>query len=127
MEKDVEKDRTTYLLDSDTFLTVGDAVCHDGQKLYVHDLACTMDKAGFHAIYKAMRAENITCEPVELYDMAGAALEGKIIAVQGEKVKVHLNADARQPVDKAYWFPFSTMQSASDGSGWYYMPEEGTV
>lgn len=125
VEKDVEKDRTTYLLDSDTFLTVGDAVCHDGQKLYVYDLTCTMDKAGFHAIYKAMRAENITCEPVDLYDMAGAALEGKIIAVQGEKVKVHLNADARQPVDKAYWFPFSTMQSASDGSGWYYMPEEG--
>lgn len=125
IEKDMEKERTTYVLDSDTFLTVGDAIRHDGQKLYVYALTCSMDKAGFHAVYRAMRAEDIICEPVELYDMAGAALEGKIIAVQGEKVKVHLNVDAQQPLDIAYWFPFSTMQSASDGSGWYYMPEEG--
>lgn len=123
--KDTEKERVTYLLESDTFLTIGDAVRHRGQKLYLYELSCSMDKAGFHAIYKAAPAENITREPVELYDMAGAALEGKIIAVQGEKVKVHLNVDAVQPLDTAYWFPFSTMQSSSDGSGWYYMPEEG--
>lgn len=122
--KDTENERVTYLLESDTFLTVGDAVRHRGQKLCIYELECSMDKAGFHAVYKAMRPESITHEPVELYDMAGAALEGKIIAVQGEKVKVHLNADAKQPVETAYWFPFSTMQSAADGSGWYYMPEE---
>ena len=27
--------------------------------------------------------------------------------------------------DSNYWFPFSTVASSSDGSGWYCMPEKG--
>ena len=119
------QDACCYYLESDAFCKVGDAVLYNGKKLYIDELECHMGQAGFHGVYRAKTKAALECVPVSLYHMPGAALEGKIIAVEGEKVKVHLTVDEKQEKEKAYWFPFSTMQSAADGSGWYYMPELG--
>lgn len=119
------EDALCYYLESDTFCKIGDAISYNGKKLYISALECHMEQAGFHAVYCGKTKAALECLPEYLYDMPGAALEGKVIAVEGEKVKVHLAVDKQQQKEKAYWFPFSTMQSAADGSGWYYMPELG--
>lgn len=121
----ISADACCYYLESDEFCQVGDAILYDGKKLYISGLECHMEQAGFHGVYCAKTKAALECLPIYLYNMPGAALEGKVIAVEGEKVKVHLAVDQQQPKEKAYWFPFSTMQSSADGSGWYYMPELG--
>lgn len=118
-------DIITYRLSSDDFFKVGEVINYQGKKLYISEVECKMEQAGFHAVYCAKTMNDMKCREEYLYDMAGAALEGRIIDVAGDKVKVHLQVDATQDTQKAYWFPFSTMQSSSDGSGWYYMPEIG--
>lgn len=110
---------------SDQWYQIGDAVWYKGRTWYISSLECHMNYADFYVVYELRSQQGCKCLEQYLYDMAGAALEGRVIAVQGEKIKVHLNVDERQEVDRAYWFPFSTLQSAADGSGWYYMPEKG--
>lgn len=58
-------------------------------------------------------------------NLIGSALEGKILKVKGEKVQIHLAIDDGGTGKDCYWFPFSTPSASTDGSGWYYMPEEG--
>lgn len=120
-----EEDALAYEIVSDDFCKVGDCISYEGRRLYISELACNMDHAAFRAKYIARTAASFQVQEQYLYDLAGAALEGKILAVQGDKVQVHLSVDATQEKADAYWFPFSTMQSATDGSGWYYMPEVG--
>ena len=65
-----------------------------------------------------------TIYPVNLI---GSALEGRILEVQGERVRIHLNIDEKGTGEDCYWFPFSSPSVSSDRSGWYCMPEPGDV
>ena len=57
--------------------------------------------------------------------MTGVSIDGQILEVKRNKVKVHLTIDDDQEINTAYWFPYSTVSSSSGGSGWYCMPEVG--
>lgn len=125
IEKETKRNIVTYELKSDSFLLVGDQISYKGQQLYICRASYSMKKAGLEAVYWARAQKDMKTEQIFQDDMAGSALEGKIIAVSGEQVKVHLTVDEAQDEADAYWFPFSAMTAASDGSGWYYMPEVG--
>lgn len=52
--------------------------------------------------------------------IAGISLEGKIKEVKNDVVQIQLPQD----VCKIYkWFPYSTVYSSPEGTGWYCMPE----
>lgn len=71
------------------------------------------------------RKEGIVEMPRFPMDLVGLALEGTVLDVQGEHVRLHFSIDGEQESDDCYWFPYSTPSSSPDGSGWYYMPEIG--
>ncbi|BCZ45501.1 hypothetical protein psyc5s11_15680 [Clostridium gelidum] len=54
--------------------------------------------------------------------IGGASLEGKVLAVEGEKVKLHLSIDENQNEDEATWFPYAP----PTGNIMYSMPVVGT-
>ena len=56
--------------------------------------------------------------------IVGISLQGRVLEVQKDKVKVSLEIDG-SPKDsgKARWFEFATIFSQPDGTGWYCMPE----
>lgn len=58
----------------------------------------------------------------------GVSLQGRVLDVQRDKVKVSLEIDG-SPTDTgtAKWFEFSTIFSQPNGTGWYCMPEIGDV
>jgi phage baseplate assembly protein gpV len=55
--------------------------------------------------------------------LVGAEIDGKVTAVRTDQVKVQLDIDQRKCDDK--WFPYDTVYSSPDGTGWYFMPEIG--
>lgn len=55
----------------------------------------------------------------------GASLEGNILDVKRDKVKVDLKVDKQYKDTSARWFSYSTVYSSPDGTGWYCMPEIG--
>ncbi|MBU3179423.1 hypothetical protein KPL47_24440, partial [Clostridium estertheticum] len=54
--------------------------------------------------------------------IGGASIEGKVLEVKGEKIKLHLNIDKSQDKDKASWFPYAP----PTGNVMYSMPIVGT-
>lgn len=58
--------------------------------------------------------------------IAGKMYTGKVEAVQGDTVQVHLiDIDSDFDGESTVWLPYSTAYSSSDGSGFYCMPAEG--
>ncbi len=114
-----------YEFECNEILSIGDAVILNGRRVYIVEMHCEMKQADFRGSYKAKAKEGICFMPKYRFDMPGTALEGTVIDVAKDKVKVQLLIDETQEKDSAYWFPFSAMEASADGSGWYYMPEIG--
>ncbi|MGX1828945.1 contractile injection system protein, VgrG/Pvc8 family [Paenibacillus taichungensis] len=121
-----EKDFTSYVLETHRWLALGDTVLFHEEELKV--AACTSRTVG------GMLRHTVTLSPesgirqneIRNDDIAGAALEGKIIGVTKDTVKVHLDVDADQSESEASWMPYSAVY-AGDGGGFYSMPEAGSA
>ncbi|WP_297423988.1 phage baseplate assembly protein V [Clostridium sp.] len=57
--------------------------------------------------------------------LVGMSLNGSILDTKNDVVKVNLDIDGNQDKAAARWFPYSTVYSSEDGTGWYCMPEIG--
>ena len=56
--------------------------------------------------------------------ISGTSLPGTVLEVAQTNVKIHLHND-ENPSCGTRWFPYSTVYSSPDGTGWYCMPEPG--
>lgn len=77
------------------------------------------------ARYALQSPQGLLSLPMFPMHMIGAALNGTVISAAGSNVRVMLDIDQQWGLPAAYWFPYSTISASSDGSGWYYMPENG--
>ena len=55
--------------------------------------------------------------------VVGASVEGEVIDIEEDNVRIHLEIDKDQKKDEAFWFPYSTFYTAEGETGWYCMPE----
>jgi len=51
-------------------------------------------------------------------------MDATVLSVAKDTVKVCIGVDGSQEKGTARWFPYSTVYSSPDGTGWYCMPEE---
>lgn len=58
-------------------------------------------------------------------NVSGVSLMGEVTEISDTRVKVKLYSEADCDFGKPIWFPFSTVYSSPDGTGWYCMPEKG--
>ena len=59
--------------------------------------------------------------------LTGVSVEGKVIAVERDKVKLHLLMDSQQDINGAYWCNYDTPYTAEKSTGAYIMPENGEI
>ncbi|MGE7022144.1 phage baseplate assembly protein V [Solibacillus cecembensis] len=55
--------------------------------------------------------------------LPGASLDGKVLEVKQDKVRLHLAIDESQKKEEATWFPLATLYTAEGHSGFYWPPE----
>ena len=75
--------------------------------------------------YELRKKENWKQYPEWNEKLAGATLEGKVLEVEGNRMRLHLSIDEKQEKGKAYWYPYATEYSSSNQVGGYHMPEVG--
>lgn len=75
--------------------------------------------------YELRKKENWEQYPEWNEKLAGATLEGKVLEVEGNRMRLHLSIDEKQEKGKAYWYPYATEYSSSNQVGGYHMPEVG--
>ncbi|MDF2858051.1 MAG: hypothetical protein K0Q87_3902, partial [Neobacillus sp.] len=103
-------------------LTIGDQVTFYGYKLYVGAVTIEL-KDGILVYYcKLVRYMTLRQNPILNEKFQGVSLEGKVLSVQNQEIKLHLDIDAEQDEETAYWYPF--VPPTTDML--YLMPQIGT-
>ena len=125
------------------YFDIGECVKIAGKTLYVYSVDSVYDsslnqtgngsninKDEFWHTYILADKKRFREATIYNYDMIGASLQANVKEVEKDKVKVDTVADDEND-SKAkdnVAFPFATVYSTNDGTGWYCMPEkEDTV
>ncbi|BAU27212.1 hypothetical protein DFP93_11398 [Aneurinibacillus soli] len=118
-----ERDFVYYEVETDTVLDIGNEVDFKGKRLFVCEAHTQMENSLLKHQYVLCPKEGMSQKTMYHEGIVGLTLEGKVIDVAADTVKVHLEIDKKQGVEKAHWFPYSSMYTAEGHSGWYCMPE----
>ncbi|MFX3634519.1 MAG: contractile injection system protein, VgrG/Pvc8 family [Candidatus Pristimantibacillus sp.] len=120
-----EQDFICYEVTLNRVLELGDQVKFKGQKLHVFEVKTEMKRGVLLHTYtlcsKKAGYRRQTYNP----KLIGASIQGKVMAVVRDDVKVQLEYDHNWSLDTASLFPYSTMYASEDQTGWYCMPEKG--
>jgi phage baseplate assembly protein gpV len=104
---------------------LGDQVNFNGQTLYVSQVVSRMTDSVIWHDYRLTTKAGLKQPRLLNQAIVGAGLGGRVIAVEADTLKVHLEIDAGQDETTAWNFPCATWYSAAGHIGWYCMPEIG--
>lgn len=123
---DIEQiDTMTYIWESREIYELGDRGVVGGKELAVWKIETKMKRSLLYHTYY-MRTKAGFQVPLQYnMELCGASLFGKTAGVRREKVQIELTEDENGGQTDKYWFPYATVYSSSDGTGWYCMPEMG--
>ncbi|MGW8959547.1 zincin-like metallopeptidase toxin domain-containing protein [Paenibacillus sp. NPDC055715] len=117
--------KTCYTVESGQYFRPGDYLRFRGKELVVTQIVSKIRSGLLLHEYTLVQSEGIRQNLCYNAQICGASLEGKVIEVMGDQVRVHLSIDEQQNKSEASWFPYDTGFSAEGHTGWYVMPELG--
>lgn len=107
------------------FYSLGDKIKFEGENMYIYQADSIFDGAEIIHTYELRKKKGFMVETLYNWGLTGASLNASIISTSNDTVKVVVDADGMQDESKAKRFPYSTVYSSPDGTGWYCMPEKG--
>ena len=120
-----ENDFICYEVMTERITGIGDLVTFQGKELYVFEIISVAGD-GLLENYLVLTPKKGLSQPcLPNTGVVGASYGGHIIEVKNDQVKVTLDTDAGHDPGTPCFFPYSTIYSSADGSGWYCMPEIG--
>lgn len=118
-----ETDFIVYKIESYEILSLGDCINFNGQSLYISKLKYEIVDGILKNTYLLQTKSGQQIERIYNEKLQGISLEGSVIEVIKDEIKVKLDIDKIQEKEKARLFKYSTIAASPDGSGWYFMPE----
>ncbi|GLC81714.1 phage baseplate assembly protein V [Lacrimispora brassicae] len=120
-----QDDTVSYIWEDREIYELGQNKIIDGKEMYISTIK-TLLKGDelYHTYY--MKTKRGLCLPRQYSQtVAGISLIGSVVKVKHEMVHVKIDKDDNIQSSGYCWFPFATVYSSSDGTGWYCMPEAG--
>lgn len=114
-----------YQLKNYDIAVLGSQILYKGASWYLAGVRRYLLDGNLKNQYCLKQQEGLAVAPYYNQKITGISIDGIVSAVQRDKVQVTMEIDAGNNTANNYWFPFSTVASSSDGSGWYCMPEQG--
>lgn len=111
-----------YEVDKREKMNIGDVVEFKYKELYVNQYKAKLYHGELIYTYRLCRERGIWQDKIDNLKLRGVSLEGKVLAVKDELVKLHLDIDKEQDINEAYWFTFAP----PTGNVMYSMPIVGT-
>lgn len=103
---------------------MGDQVMVDGRPFCIFQIQSRLQHGELWHRYHLVPEEEQFPHKKPAEHIAGVSMLGTVKKVKRDKVCVELSEDEYK-TSSYRWFPFSTVYSSQDGTGWYCMPEEG--
>ena len=120
-----EGDAIYFIYESREIYDLGDNIILDGKNLYVYQVSSVIKGEELVNKYYLKTKNGFNFPSIKNKKIVGASLEGKVLDIKGDQVKVYIEGvDIKNEVSTAKWFPYSTVYSSDDGTGWYCMPEK---
>jgi hypothetical protein len=119
-----EDDFIDYEVESEQKLNIGDSVGFNNTRLYVREITSYLDKSILKYQYVITPQKGLSQQTIYNDQIVGLSVEGRVLEVAKDNVKVHLQIDPKQEAGEAFWFPYSSVYTAEGNSGWYCMPEK---
>ncbi|WP_252249310.1 hypothetical protein [Clostridium sp. VAP23] len=88
-------------------MNIGDLIKFKERDFYVNRYYGQMHNRELIYKYRLCRKNGIWQEKIYNEKLNGISIEGKVLAVDGERVKLHLNIDETQDISKASWFKYA--------------------
>jgi hypothetical protein len=114
-----------YRMPTDEFFNIGDRVKFNGQKLAVDQAVATMSGGILRFECSLIPEAGLKQNPLYHPELTGVSIEGRVIAVEQDQLKVSLVGigERTQAKERACFFPYATAYTAEGNTGWYCMPE----
>lgn len=123
-----EREKMQYVLKfhSRDFFELGDRIeTLDGSLMYIVRSTSRYEGAELVNFYELNFFEDIRTERKTNKRIIGASMNARVMDVRKDKVKVDILASDKGDNEITKWFPYSSIYSSPDGTGWYCMPEVG--
>ena len=111
-----------YKIRTRKLMELGAQVVFKQKKFYINSYEAEYVRGELIYTYKLCRERGIWQEKLYNDKIKGISLEGEVLEVSGEKVKLHLDIDETQNKDKVAWFRYAP----PTGNLMYSMPIVGT-
>ena len=111
-----------YKIRTRKLMELGEQVVFKQKKFYINSYEAEYVRGELIYTYKLCRERGIWQEKLYNDKIKGISLEGEVLEVSGEKVKLNLDIDETQNKDKAAWFRYAP----PTGNLMYSMPIVGT-
>ncbi|MFL1676351.1 hypothetical protein ABEV00_00515 [Paenibacillus thiaminolyticus] len=120
-----ENDFIFYEIETNRVLELGNWIGFKGKSLYVCEARTEVKNGLLMHNYVLCSHRGLRQKMIPNSQIAGVSIQGKVIEVVRDTVKVHLNIDKKQSKEEAHRFPYTSMYTAEGHTGWYVMPEIG--
>lgn len=118
----IEMDQLIYIFIDREIYQIGDYMMINSTLVYIYKIESNYSNSELlHTYY--LRSKNGIQTEVQYNNIQGISLEAKVVEIKESKVKIKIKGDENTNQTILKWFPFSTIYSSQDGTGWYFMPE----
>lgn len=118
-----EKDSVVYIIKSRELFYLGDSVRYQNQTYVISQIKRVYEGSELINFYYLRTKAGTQVVQKWNENLIGNSVSGEIVNVKSDVVEVKLFQDENQKETGTRWFPFSTVYSSPDGTGWYCMPE----
>lgn len=115
----------SYEVVTNKIMNLYSSVNFKGRSIYIYKCEIEMVDGVLSNKYVLRDEKGMKVRKIYNSKLVGMSLDGTILDTQNDVVKVNLKIDGNQDKGTARWFPYSTVYSSEDGTGWYCMPEVG--
>lgn len=124
-ENITSEDSFSYYFSSRTIFEIGDCVSLGTKTLYIYAISAKLVGQELVNDYELRTAIGFRTMTIYNKKLIGASLVGKVLHAERDLIDLKLNVDAPYSDHGKKLFPYSTVYSSPDGTGWYCMPESG--
>lgn len=119
-----ELDMTCYRHKSRDVYILGECLIFNHQPLYICAIVTELEGSELYHTYTLVPKAGLMVPQQYNLEQIGSSLAGKVTAVEKAVVQISMDEDENKNAG-VRWFPYSTVYSTPDGTGWYCMPEVG--
>lgn len=124
-ELHLENNIHEYVIESRDVLELCVPVQFKDMQLYIYEIESKMMGSELIHRYHLRMKHEFQQESDVNEQIIGASFMGTVLEVSHEKIRVECEYECDANGEKTVWFPYATIYSSPDGTGWYCMPEKG--